>query len=495
MPRPFAPNSPKSVSRCPACDDSPYGAPLPDPSVPLVLCQKCVDRHSRGPLSDARNNPVTLARAGILDHFPASSPPRPNLKRKVPSSPFEPLPSEFATRMFSSDDADSEDFHISRDGFHGSGSNVQGPLLGSSVGGLVKSGGSLCEGQRSGDESDDDYVDAQESLPSPSDNIRHARGDDLSIGAETGELVKLRKIGHVEVPRHEQQHAGGFDGSREENSGSIEDEMQSVQNEEAPDLFNSSFGNTNTVTHISSDEDSASTSPSSSSSHSDSDTNESEHENDAPSSSPRGTNPLSLVPTTTSSSSPTNPSTPLDLAHCPIDPVKHTSPFIHSLTKFHHRALHFLPRLPLAPHRYWIGVLNHNETGRNLNSEKQFTWMRGNRLTTVRTVWRKYAEVNVVEGFALYIGGSLPVRAKGEEGRVVLGNGPVERPSFGVRMEELDYCGDRKVILRAILRGKSRNGQGVDLEVSGQRGLFDGLMSKQRVENEKVAEVVVLDDD
>ena len=56
------------------------------------------------------------------------------------------------------------------------------------------------------------------------------------------------------------------------------------------------------------------------------------------------------------------------------------------LKKFYFRAKELIPRLPLAEHRYWIGVLNVGKNPDNFKCEKDFIWMKGNRKTTVETV-------------------------------------------------------------------------------------------------------------
>jgi hypothetical protein len=168
---------------------------------------------------------------------------------------------------------------------------------------------------------------------------------------------------------------------------------------------------------------------------------------------PRGpsTPPDSPKPTPATPSLPTNP-VALDLTIKPIDPAKDLSRHQVHLRKFHSRALSAIPRLPLASHRYWIGVLNIDKKAQpgTIVDEKSYTWMRGNRLTTVRTVWHTYAQTTVSEGFVLVVAGG------------------VERPGMDVKMEELDYCGDRKVFLRAIRENEVKG------EI-GERGVFWGL--------------------
>ena len=99
--------------------------------------------------------------------------------------------------------------------------------------------------------------------------------------------------------------------------------------------------------------------------------------------------------------------------------------------KFHDKAYQLRPRLPLASHRYWIGVLNVDRKPINAKDEKHFTWMKGNRFTTVATVWHTYQTTTMTDGFVLLLGG-------------------VENVDFKDRCEELDYFNDKFVLFRAV---------------------------------------------
>ena len=57
---------------------------------------------------------------------------------------------------------------------------------------------------------------------------------------------------------------------------------------------------------------------------------------------------------------------------------------------FHARILPLKPSLMLASHRFWIAVLPPDRKPQNAKEEKHFTWMKGNRLTTVATVWHTF---------------------------------------------------------------------------------------------------------
>ncbi|KAF2772630.1 hypothetical protein EJ03DRAFT_380648 [Teratosphaeria nubilosa] len=103
------------------------------------------------------------------------------------------------------------------------------------------------------------------------------------------------------------------------------------------------------------------------------------------------------------------------------------------LTKFrkwHERMKLLIPRLHLAEHRYWIGVLPVGRKPRNATTEKHMTWIKGNRMTTISTVWHRIAELHMIEDFVL-----------------LLGN---EKLKLTDRAEELNYFNDKFVCLRAV---------------------------------------------
>ncbi|KAH9825458.1 hypothetical protein Tdes44962_MAKER04159 [Teratosphaeria destructans] len=98
--------------------------------------------------------------------------------------------------------------------------------------------------------------------------------------------------------------------------------------------------------------------------------------------------------------------------------------------KWHERMKLLIPRLHLPEHRYWIGVLPVGRKPRNATTEKHMTWMKGNRMTTISTVWHKIAELHMIEDFVL-----------------LLGN---EKLKLTDRAEELNYFNDKFVCLRAV---------------------------------------------
>ncbi|KAF2487378.1 hypothetical protein BDY17DRAFT_319925 [Neohortaea acidophila] len=134
----------------------------------------------------------------------------------------------------------------------------------------------------------------------------------------------------------------------------------------------------------------------------------------------------------------------------PPDPVKSLSPVLKFYRDIHVRAKDLIPRLPLAPHRYWIGVLHIGVKSRTFNQEKHFTWMKGNRFTTVRTVWHYYQNTTATEDFVLLVG--------------------KERVEMGDRVEALDFFGDCKVFFRAVERGSA--------EAAGAKAMCAGLIPK-----------------
>ena len=150
----------------------------------------------------------------------------------------------------------------------------------------------------------------------------------------------------------------------------------------------------------------------------------------------------------------------------PPNPDKDISLNLRRQKRFHDRAIDYIPRLPLAKHRYWIGVLNVGVKAENFSKEKDFTWMKGNRLTTVETVWNMYQQVTATDGIVLLLG--------------------FERVENKDRVEELDYFNDGKVIFRAV-EGKEPGAEG--------RELCEGLIPKEVAVRKVIAkEVIVIDD-
>ncbi|KAK4539239.1 hypothetical protein LTR36_000867 [Oleoguttula mirabilis] len=115
-----------------------------------------------------------------------------------------------------------------------------------------------------------------------------------------------------------------------------------------------------------------------------------------------------------------------------INPDKDLSWPLRTHKKFHDRAVQLIPRLELPAHRYWIGVLNVDKKPQYAKEEKHFTWMKGNRVITVETIWNTYQMTTMTDGFVLLLGG-------------------VERVDFKDKCAELDYFNDRKIIFQAVL--------------------------------------------
>lgn len=155
------------------------------------------------------------------------------------------------------------------------------------------------------------------------------------------------------------------------------------------------------------------------------------------------------------------------------DPKLSLSTNLKYLRALHNRAIQFIPRLPLASHRYWIGILTMSA---NPTSAKNFTWMKGNRLTTIETVARMYQQCAAEEDVVLLLGR--------------------ERPGWKVRMEELDYWGDRKVVLRAVDQG-ALEAKGVELcgdVVLREGGKGSAGRAREKKGKEEVVVIEIEDD-
>lgn len=125
--------------------------------------------------------------------------------------------------------------------------------------------------------------------------------------------------------------------------------------------------------------------------------------------------------------------------------------------RWHNKVASLHPNVPLAPHRYWVGVLNPTQNPKTASKEEHFTWMKGNRLTTVETVSRVYAATTMCEGVFM-MGG--------------------ERPELEVRMEELDLFNDKVVLFKVAEEGTP---------ASVGRLITEGLVTKE-------TELIELDD-
>ncbi|KAM0718274.1 hypothetical protein Q7P37_006606 [Cladosporium fusiforme] len=117
------------------------------------------------------------------------------------------------------------------------------------------------------------------------------------------------------------------------------------------------------------------------------------------------------------------------------------------------------PPSHLPSHRYWIGVLNRGLNARSANKESHFTWMKGNRLTTVKTVRKIYERTVMLAGGILIMGG--------------------ERPDDNDRMEELDLFND-KIVLFRVAEPETPEAEG--------REITKGLVT------DEMGEVIELDD-
>lgn len=67
--------------------------------------------------------------------------------------------------------------------------------------------------------------------------------------------------------------------------------------------------------------------------------------------------------------------------------------------KLHERAKACKPQLKLAEHRYLIAVASPERDAAKCKDEKHFVWMKGNRMTTVQTVWHEYRTAALVNLF------------------------------------------------------------------------------------------------
>ena len=120
--------------------------------------------------------------------------------------------------------------------------------------------------------------------------------------------------------------------------------------------------------------------------------------------------------------------------------------------RWHEKVAHLHPAYALPPHRYWIGVLN---PGRQLSTackEHHFTWMKGNKYTTVETVRRVYATTTMKEGVLIMAG---------------------ERPKDEDRVDSLDYFNDKIVLFSIVDEGTPE---------SVGRKITEGLVTQEPVE-------------
>ena len=142
------------------------------------------------------------------------------------------------------------------------------------------------------------------------------------------------------------------------------------------------------------------------------------------------------------SADPTTTPSSLERRPPPPDPELDCSTHLSNLHKFHLKAKYHIPRLPLAPHRYWIGVLILDVSLKAISRENQFIWMKGNRVTTVKTVWHTYQNTTATEEFVLLLG--------------------TEKVEMTDKMCELDYFNEKKIMFRAVRCG-TREARGREL--------------------------------
>jgi hypothetical protein len=126
-------------------------------------------------------------------------------------------------------------------------------------------------------------------------------------------------------------------------------------------------------------------------------------------------------------------------------------PFVRE-RRWHAKVAHLHPPYALPAHRYWIGILNPGMAARNACKEAHFTWMKGNKYTTVETVRRVYATTTMKEG-VLIMGG--------------------ERPKDEDRVDSLDLFND-KIVLFSIVDEDSPEAPG--------RKITEGLVTQELVE-------------
>jgi hypothetical protein len=119
--------------------------------------------------------------------------------------------------------------------------------------------------------------------------------------------------------------------------------------------------------------------------------------------------------------------------------------------RWHAKVAHLHPDYALPSHRYWIGVLNPGKEARNACKETHFTWMKGNKYTTVETVRRVYATTTMAEGVLITAG---------------------ERPKEEDRVDSLDFFND-KIVLFSIVDEDSPEAVG--------RKITEGLVTQEPI--------------
>ncbi|GAB7360985.1 hypothetical protein MBLNU230_g0968t1 [Neophaeotheca triangularis] len=165
--------------------------------------------------------------------------------------------------------------------------------------------------------------------------------------------------------------------------------------------------------------------------------------------------PKSLKPVTVPQTDPKHPRGPM---------LKDIPSRLRNHNAFHKRSVALIPSIYLAPHRYWIGVLNRvTKAGKHAASPEDYVWMRGNRLITTRTVWHMFSQRSAETEFVLLHG---PHASYGQE--------DLEQ------MECLDLFNDKKIMFKAVPAGASE-------------ALVERLAATPPVVQQ--SEVITLDDD
>ncbi|KAK3724533.1 hypothetical protein LTR37_001157 [Vermiconidia calcicola] len=446
--------------------------PRPRPSNLTVPCHNCgvgvsyspynvsgLCRLCRGgvPLDQEANNAIPDWKH--MNHGyepPASVTPPANLKRKA-DTPLERGGSR--GRAFTNDFSANSRY----DSMEGYGGSVGYDRINSNFGASPYSSGHMFAGlpaqtdqdqDMSSDEDEDEFVDAQEEVGPESGAITNKKAASEGQVDEDGDLVTEKDGTEMDVD--DQDVAEGEDGGTEVYG----------DEEEEQDLFGKTFGSSSASAGM--DEDG--------------DEDEDEEEDEAHGGQTKQQpNVVNKQPTSRrrtklegfdkseharGCTNTHTPSTPRDSprAISPAllgpDPIKDLSPNLKRLKYFHARAIELIPRLPLAAHRYWIGVLNLDVNPKTFSKEEHFTWMKGNRFTTIETVWHMYQQTTVSENFSLLCG--------------------FEKVEMKVRMEELEYFGDKKVMLRAV-HDSSAEAEG--------RELCEGVVPKEKVVATEVIEI------
>lgn len=139
------------------------------------------------------------------------------------------------------------------------------------------------------------------------------------------------------------------------------------------------------------------------------------------------------------------------------DDLRDVSKILKREQNWHNKVAFLHPADPLRSHRYWIGVLKRGLKMQTASKEEHFTWMKGNRFTTVETVRKNYELSDTLDGGVLIIGG--------------------EKPNDEDRVEEFDLCNDKIVLFRIA---------GVDTPQAAGSEATKGLVPDE--------EIIVLDD-